>query len=313
MSVKSSAAYQAHLTSYAQGIGMEAIDPIAELFAPTVQVSAAQGFYKQFSDKNAFQVLDTARAIGGPATRLEFAATDPTFNCLPQALEIGIDDHEREAAGSDPWALEQAKIKTLVQSARRSHAVKVYDALAAAVSGTGKNWNSLANPIEDIDAEIVSIATTIGEMPNTIIFGLNAWATFRKHAKVLERFPGADIVGVNTMQAAQLLINPSIRIVVSTLVKDTAKRGVAKSNAQVVGASAWIFHSSPAPSLYDPSFAKTFRTNSSGVDAVYRYRDDKSRSDIYAVDWSEDIKVTSSVSASRLTITSTEPDPAPAP
>lgn len=302
MSVKSSAAYQAHLTSYAQGIGMEAIDPIAELFAPTVQVSAAQGFYKQFSDKNAFQVLDTARAIGGSARRLEFAATDPTFNCLPQALEIGIDDHEREAAGSDPWALEQAKIKTLVQSSRRSHAVKVYDKVAAALAGTGKTWNDAADPIVDIDAELLSIATTIGEMPNTIVFGLNAWSLFRNHSKVRARFPGAEVVGVNTVQAAQLLLNPSIKIVVSTLVKDTTKAGVAKSTAQVVGSAVWIFHSSPAPSLYDPSFAKTFRTNASGVDAVYRYRDDKARSDIYAVDWSEDIKVTSSVSASRLNV-----------
>jgi hypothetical protein len=38
-----------------------------------------------------------------------------------------------------------------------------------------------------------------------------------------------------------------------------------------------------------------------GVDVVRTYRDDSARSDILAVDWSEDIRVTSSVCARKVT------------
>ena len=90
-------------------------------------VPAATGQYKSFDDKNTFQVVDTSRAVGGPARRLEFAASDPTYNCLPQALEIAIDDHERDEAGeSDPLRLEEAKTQTLVSSAVTSHEAKVF-------------------------------------------------------------------------------------------------------------------------------------------------------------------------------------------
>lgn len=48
---------------------------------------------------------------------------------------------------------------------------------------------------------------------------------------------------------------------------------------------------------------KTFRTRRGGVDLVRVYREERSRSDFLAVDWTEDIKVTSSVCAKRITTT----------
>ncbi len=46
---------------------------------------------------------------------------------------------------------------------------------------------------------------------------------------------------------------------------------------------------------------KTFRLRRGGVDVVHTYRDDSTRSDILAVDWNEDIRVTSAVCARKLT------------
>ena len=95
----SSSKFNVTLTNYARGIAQDLRSSLADFIAPEVIVTAATGQYKDFSDKNAFQILDTSRAVGGPARRLEFAATDPTYNCLPQALEIPIDDHERDEDG----------------------------------------------------------------------------------------------------------------------------------------------------------------------------------------------------------------------
>ena len=68
----------------------------------------------------------------------------------------------------------------------------------------------------------------------------------------------------------------------------------------IIGQQLVIFHASQSPTLYDPSFMKTFRLRRGGVDVVRMYREDAARSDILAVDWSEDIRVTSSVCARKV-------------
>ena len=78
----SSSKFNVTLTNYARGLAQDISASLANFLAPEVVVTAATGQYKSFDDKNTFQVVDTARAVGGPAKRLEFAATDPTYNCL---------------------------------------------------------------------------------------------------------------------------------------------------------------------------------------------------------------------------------------
>jgi hypothetical protein len=295
------------LTNYARGINQDMQSRLAEFIAPTVPVGAASGKFKQFSDKNAFQVIQTDRPMGGKAKRLEFLATDGNYNCAPQALEIPIDDFERLQMGTgDPLGLEQSKVATLVTSASLSHEDKVFTAIKngiTAVSSRG-SWSDLAtnDPIKELDEQIKAIANATGMMPNRIAMGLNAWYYLRNHAKTIARQPGSSNIGITVQQLQGMLMNPQIEIRIGVLVKDTIKMGGSRSAANVVGDEAFIFHGSSTPTLYDPSFAKTFVTQGGGVDAVRKYREDGARSDIYAVDWSEDIQVVSTLCASRLTI-----------
>ncbi len=291
-----------YLTDFAKGIGFNAVDPASRILAPEVIVGSPIGKFKKFDDKNAFQAPDTSRALGGAARRLEFNGTDGDYNCQPQALEIGIDDAER--AEGDSAGLEQAKVKTVVNSAIRAHGKKVFDKAAASLSAAATPaWStpSTGNPISDINAQIEAIVTETGEFPTHIVFGVTGWRYFVQHDKVADRIK-VGVVTPQTVKSAALLLAPDIEIVVSALVIDTAKPGITKSNAQVFGSNIFIVLSSPSPSIYDPSFMKTFRTQQGGVEAVRRYREDSARSDIYAVDWSEDIQVTSTAGARRLTV-----------
>jgi hypothetical protein len=297
----SSSKYNVTLTNYARGLAQDISATLANFLAPEVVVPAATGQYKSFDDKNTFQVIDTSRAVGGPAKRLEFAASDPTYNCLPQALEIAIDDHERDEAGqNDPLRLEEAKTQTLVSSAVTSHEAKVFAALTALAAATNITLAS-DDPIAKIDEQIEALATDTGRMPNRLVIGLPLWNKLRNNAKVIARFPGAASVGVSMAQFGSLLLNPSIDIRVGILAKDTAKLGAAKANVNIIGQQLVVFHANASPTLYDPSFMKTFRLRRGGVDVVRTYRDDSARSDILAVDWSEDIRVTSSVCARKVT------------
>ncbi len=297
----SSSKYNVTLTNYARGLAQDISATLANFLAPEVVVPAATGQYKSFDDKNTFQVIDTSRAVGGPAKRLEFAASDPTYNCLPQALEIAIDDHERDEAGqNDPLRLEEAKTQTLVSSAVTSHEAKVFAALTALAAATTITLGT-DDPIAKIDEQIEALATDTGRMPNRLVIGLPLWNKLRNNAKVIARFPGAASIGVTMSQFGSLLLNPSIDIRVGILAKDTAKLGAAKANVNIVGQQLVVFHANASPTLYDPSFMKTFRLRRGGVDVVRTYRDDSARSDILAVDWSEDIRVTSSVCARKVT------------
>jgi len=309
MSQLASATVISTLTQYARGIFPDLLlnqDPIVARLAPFTPVGAATGKYKEFSDKNAFQAVNTGRAIGGTARRLEFLATDKDYNCTPQALEIGIDDHERNAAGDAENLIEEAKIKTLLAGAAISHVNDVVTAVNAGLAAAATPaWSNPAvgTPITDLDAQIAAIADDIGMFPTDIIFGLSAWRYFRSHNQVIGRFPNASIVGVTTEQASGILLNPSIRIGVTTAVKDSNKPGGTKATANILAGNIYLFYSSPNPTQYDASFAKTFVVGGGGVDSVRRYRDERARSDILAIDWARDIRVASTISARRLTVT----------
>lgn len=300
------AAFNPTLTNYAQGVAQDLSSAIAEFIAPTVTVSATIGQYKSYDNKNAFQTYDSSRAVGGTARRIFMDASDPTYNCIPNALEIAIDDAERDAAGDgDPLVLEQAKVKTLVQASMTSHEKAVVDAIKNAenaVSGVGA-WSTDTNdPIKELDAQIEAIAKETGQMPNAIVMGVDAWRLFRNNAKVRDRQPGAELIGLTTGQAGSMLLNPAMEIKIAPLVADGSKQGKAANKAFISGGECFVFVRSASPTIYDPSFAKVFAGARGGVTSVRSYRDESSRSDIYAVDWSRDIKVTSPISGSRITV-----------
>lgn len=295
------------LTNYAKGIAQDRASAVAEFLAPSVRVGGAVGKFKSFNDKNAFQVINTARAIGGAANRLEFLASDTDYNCKPKALEIAIDDQERDLAGeNDVLGLEQSKVDVLLTSALISHENDVLTAVKAGLSAVGSrgSWSDLAtnDPIKEIDEQIKAIAVDTGMLPNRIILGIGAWYYLRNHAKTIARQPGAANIGVSLQQFTGMLLNPSIDARIGVLSKDTAKMGATKSASNIVGDEVFIFYASASPTQYDPSFAKTFRTNRGGVESVRMYRAESNRSDILAVDWTNDIQVVSTGCGRRLTI-----------
>jgi hypothetical protein len=294
------------LTNFAQGLVQDLGATLADFIAPPVVVPATIGHYKKYDDKNQFQAVDTARAVGGAARRVEFAASDPTYNCQAQALEIALDDAERDAAGEqDPLLLEQAKTRTLVTTAALSHEDAVFTAIAAGITATANvgNWsNPDIDPVAQIDSVIQAIAIATGRMPNRAVFGIAAWSAFRNHAKVQKRQPGAALIGLTTGQAAQMFIQPGVDVRVGVLAKDTKKAPASKVASNIVGSEVYVFYNAPAPDLYDPSFAKCFMGGHGGIQAVRMYRAESNRSDILALDWARDIQVINTAACARLTI-----------
>ena len=300
------------LTSYAYGLVQQVdTESLAEFVAPTVNVGVTIGRYKKFDDANAFQVYNTERGIGGSARRILFSASDGTYNCKPQALEVGIDDAETQAVGEDSIAtIQQAKTKMLVNSTMLSHEDKVLSAVKAGLTAVGQrgNWsNPDVDPIDQLNEQITAIVNDTGIMPTRMVMDIGSWNKLRNNPKVKSRVLG--IVGQSKSLAVDIsilagtLLTPNIQIRVATLVKSAVQMPGTQARTAIIGSECWIYFANSSPSTYDPSFAHTFRGSNGAVDAVRVYRDESCRSDILAVDWSEDIQVVSTLLARRLTIT----------
>lgn len=296
------------LTTYARGIAAEARKnaSLIDRIAPVIETGAATGRYKLVSDKNSLQAVDARRGVGGKAKRLEYDTSEGTYSCEPYALEIPIDDHEKKLAGDEGLALlKQGKTAALLNTHITTREDAIFGALKGSVAATGGvgAWSSgTAKPIDELDALIESIATKCGLMPNNIVFGLGAWRVFRSHDNVRKYLPSSTL-GVLTPDAAGgLFLNPEIKVGVGVLSKDTGKYGSGKNAVNIIGSDIWLFYSARTPGLFDQSFAKTFRMRGDGVMAVTEYRAQDNRSDILAIDWTEQFKVTNAEAGARVTL-----------
>lgn len=307
-----SAVQNYQLTAYAQGYMNDLAQTLtlAERLAPSTPVPGSTGQYKTFDDKNSFSVYNTSRTLGGDPKRIEFGATDATYSCAPQALEITIDKEERRQAGEGnalaQQLLDQGKIKALLNITALSHVDKVVTAVLAAVSAVSArgNWsNPDVDPIDQLDEQLSAIATVAGSTQNLKLdMDLGAWITLRNHPKVKARTSGVQVGGISQQQLNQLLAIP-VDLMVSSIVKNTAALGQTVSKARVMASEVLIYYSLPNPTLYDPSAFKTFVAGLSSLTAVRSYMAPNGFYDGHVVDWSEDVKQTSSAAIKRLTIT----------
>ena len=275
----STATYKETLKQYAYGVAQDVKSALADFIAPRVPVGVGTGMFKKFSDKNAFQLYDP------------------------------IDDQEREKAGGADQALEESRARTLVINASLAREKRVFDLIKANVAAVASKgvWSAAnsggsAQPIDEIDEQIEAIATATGLMPNRMVIGLGAWRILKNHPNVIARLNGSAEKSVSLDLFAGMLLNPQIEIRVGILSLDANKTGKAANKSNVVGSGIFLFHGNDNPTQFDPGFAKTFSIGANSVEGVRMYREERNRSDILAVDWSEDVQVVSAICARRITV-----------
>lgn len=313
MSLRSTAVLNWPLTTFAQGFMQDRLGAyrLANLLVPIVQVTAAAGTFKKFDDRNSFLTVDTHRGVGGTAKRLKAEATDDTYNCEPHALEIGDDDFEAALSGG-AGALQselntQMKIKSLLSRKATSYAKRAVDFAFAALTAVPDrgNWsNPDIDPIDQLDEQLEALATDVSSSENiTLILSLASWRAIRSHPKVKARLQIGKGLMLDRQQFLDALMFP-INLEVSAVSVTTTKFGQsAVTKRNIVGNYACLLYSTPNPTIGDPSAFKCFSTSSALVDAIRDYREESARSDIHAVDWSECMKQTSTLSAKLLAIT----------
>lgn len=300
------------LREFAQGAAQSAIMPVADFLAPTIEVATSTGRFKSYTEKHRFHIPDTLRTLGGRASELRFEVTDATFNCEPHALDYPVDNLEQlEAAGLENMLREGAT--AVAEVAALAHEKTVIDAALSAVGpGTGKVWNSAADPVADVDDAVLTVikAAKYGSLMGVgVLFGATAWKLFKNQEKVRGRFvvgsgrgaSGRLGLAVPTEQSASQMFIGSPEVRTSYMIYDAAPEGKAESIAFLLDSAVLVFARKESPTRRDPSFMKTFRLmNRFMVPGSYA-RDD-GRVEVAKFDWSEDVKVSNSAACVRMNI-----------
>lgn len=295
------------IREYAQGVARASITPVGNFLAPTVNVAAAVGRYKIYSEKHRFHLPDTIRPALGKAVRIGWNASDSTYNCVPNAVDVAFDEQEiaeSEQAGED--AMREAA-DMAAQVGTLSHERDVIT-LALSTLGAGTNVNvNAADPVDAIDQQIDAVALTSAGGSITgirLLWGPGAWRRFKNCSAVRSRFVAAGSKAIPNISEteARSLFTGNPEIMVARAAVDSAVEGQAASMAYLLDNSVLVFAASAAPNRRDPSFMKTFRLAGRWLGPRV-YQSEDGRQEIAGFDWSHDVKVTNSTAATRLNMT----------
>jgi len=319
MPTRSTATFNQPLTAYAQSIMADRLAnyDLANTLCPIVPVGAAAGTFKKFDDRNAFLPPETFRGIGGPRTRLKQEASDGTYNCQPHGLEIGEDDFETPLVGENIAStavgaslLAQGKIKSMISRKSVAYANRVVSFVASqltAVSQRGNWTNAQIDPIDQIDEQLQTIATTVASTENiAVVMSLQDWFKLRSNPIVKKRLGIKPEISLTKEMLVGGLLFP-VKLVISAAALLSSKFGqtgdFAQTKTQIMAGYCIVLYSMPNPTPEDASAFKCFSTSSVLVDAIKTYRAENANSDIHACDWSEDLKATGTACASLMAIT----------
>ena len=205
------------LTQFA--IGYRNPQLIARQVAPVIQSATESGTIYSFG-KEGMMLYDTERALRADAKKIDFYITKTTYRCVEHALETSLDYKEIEAAqkyGADQVLRLEQRAINLVQRVLELELEKaVADILFGAsyyatnnkitLSGTSQ-WTDTANsnPIKHTLDGKAAARDDMGVEPNTIVFGYDAWRSFREHPSVLDRIKYSQRAIVTPEIAASLL------------------------------------------------------------------------------------------------------------
>lgn len=308
-----SATLNYQLTAYAQGLwnDLQDVVKLAERLAPTTPVPGATGQFKKFDDKNSFMPEKTTRALGADPTVMSFSATDDTYNCKPQALEVRVDKIERQQAGelggdAGMLLLDEGKIRALLNKTALGHVLDVSSYVLAnttPIPARG-NWTTPEiDPIDQLDEQLLALAQDCGSTSHVkITMDVGAWNLLRNHPKVKARTQFTQVQNLSLQQLNEALIYP-VDLMAANVVYDTSRLGQASNKTRALAGVCLIHYSVPGATVYDPSAFKSFTVgNGSPVGNVYSYQAPNQLWTGHLLDWSRDIKLTSSLSIRRFNV-----------
>lgn len=177
-----------------------------------------------------------------------YALTDP----IPDIL-LGVNREKAQAILLAHARFLESKFVTSYEYQR----AKLIESQVPAASGYGDWDNAQKNPLTDLDNAIRTINATAGKMPNTIVFGANAWARLRANPLAREAVSYNSVGLFNEDLLNRSLYMRMNEVFVNNMpFYDPSGQGKTMMEDDV-----YILYKEDSPTQFDASAIKTFALN----------------------------------------------------
>lgn len=287
-------------------IGYRPTGFIADMIFPTVQVAKQSDLYLVFDRGDRGRVEDTTRAPGTLARRVTENIGSATYFAKNYALAAAaVLENQVNADPAQLAALINGKTtylldKLLLDWERRVALLVTSGSNVGSYAAPTSAWNGAGNPIGNINTAIDNVQNSTGVAPNRVIFGLDAWKSFRRDTTVRNLIFGVNNGGgyPSTVQAANLL--GVEQVLVGGAFQNTAQEDTTESLASIWKDNVLVYYAPSAPSFDHPSFAYSFRWAAPGLPNMQVERhpfDTKTKSEDIEIGYYQDEKITGSTYA----------------
>jgi hypothetical protein len=290
-----------HLSNVAIGYRPEGF--IADMIAPIVDVDKQSNSYVIWSRADRLRRRETQRSPGGYANRIEQRVSSDTYFAKNYALASPVTIEDRENA--DPIFVQgivEGRTELVMDGLLLDWEVRVASQVTSgsnvgSYSAVSSAWDGSGDPLGDINTAIDNVHYSTGKMPNRVVFGVEAWKSFRRDSNVRDLIFGSDNGGgyPNTNQVAQLLDIDNV--MVGDVWENTAEEGLAESLDSIWGDNVLVYYAPDNPNTQRPSFMYSFRWNRPGLPNMQVERhpyNSRTKSEDLEVGYYQDEKVTGS-------------------
>lgn len=245
---------------------------IADQVFPIVNVGKQSNLYTIWSRADRLRVPKTTRAPATEAKRIYESVSSDTYFCQNYALKSGTPIEGFKNA--DPIMLDNlnsGKTQLILDGlyldweVRQAHQVTsgtnvgTYTAVASAWTGSG------ADPLGDINAMLDNVHYSTGVKPNRIVFGVEAWKSFRRHSTVRNLIFGTNNGGGYASQDNVRMLLEVDEVLVGGAFQNTAGEGLGESLSTIWKDHTLVYYAPTAPTIERPSFGYAFRWNQPGL------------------------------------------------
>jgi hypothetical protein len=250
---------------------------VADQIFPELPVDKQSNKYFTYGLDN-LRVDDDTRRPGAMSNKIDWNLSPNPYYCDGHALHSPIPDEWRENAD------QAINLDTDITIALTDKILLNREAALAAAIAAGCTNNDLAatkfdddtkDPVKLIDSYKETIATAIGQKPNSLLLSRPVFRGIRNNALVKQRVSGAlNGMGASLVTAEALATVLEVdNLYIGEAVKVTSNEGQAAVSSYVWDKTALLFYKPPSPGLRTVSLGYTFRWNVGRLGAeVYKGR-----------------------------------------
>lgn len=287
-------------------IGYRPEGMIADMIMPVVNVSKQGGIYTIFDRGDRLRQRTTNRAPGMEANIIEQEVGTGTYYCKNYALKAPVTLEDR--ANADPIFLNgiiEGRTELVMDSLLLDWEIRVANLVTSgsnvgSSAGVSSAWNGAGDPLGDINAAIDNVHYSNGVMPNRVVFGVEAWKSFRRDSTVRNLIFGSNNGGgyPNTSQVSELLDIQSV--MVGGAFQNTGDKGLTESLSTIWKDKVLVYYAPESPTIERPSAFYSLRWAAPGLPQMQVERhpfDRKTKSEEVEAGYYQDEVITASTYA----------------